>query len=372
MKTRVGLVLALSLAACTPVTPRESMSAASADLIANAEREGLTLADPAILDADMKQAMEREVGRQGTPGERMLRLRRWLHDDKNPYQHDPLLTADAPTTFHVRKGGCMSHAVLMVTLARYLGVDAYYVQATSARRFADRGDTLVAMTHMAVGYREGAQEGVIDVWIPLEDWRLVRYERIDDDLVLALYHSNLAVEDLSPAQLPQDEKELRYLAGHARTLPQVVNNLIAVLLRQKKYEEALLTARDAIDRFPRFKPLYTNGYLAAVGSGEQAYADCLLRAARALKDEDPVFVVARGVSDFENGHYDEAAAQFEKALVLQPDSVVVHAWLVRARFATGNARAASDVFARAWRLAPEDPRLVRMLLAHPELRADRR
>ncbi len=323
------------------------------------------------MDAEMRRAMDEEVGRGGSPRERIDRVRRWLHDGDHAFVHDPGLTVDARTSFRERRGGCMAHAILFVTLARYLGVEAYYMHALTARQFSERGEGLVAMTHVAIGYEDASVERVVDVWIPIDDWRLVRYERIDDTSALALYYSNLAVEEMRDGHLASAEKLLRFLSTRAKDVAETRSNLAAVLVRQRRFADALVVVREATERFPAFKPLYTNGYLAAVGVGDDALAEQLAARGREIVDDDPIFLVARGVSDYERGRFAQAARSFERARNDKGDSVVIHAWLVRAYVAAGDPRSGARAFERAWSLAPNDPRLARLAEEHPELKPPR-
>ena len=268
------------------------------------------------------------------------RLRRWLHDGDRAFVHDPSLTVDARTSFRERRGGCMAHAILFVTLARHLGVEVYYVHALTARDFAERGEGLVAMTHVAIGYEDASVDRVVDIWIPVDDWRLVLHERIDDTSALALYFSNLAVEEMRNGHLAAAERLLRFLSSRAKDVAETRSNLAAVLVRRKRFAEALVVVREAVQQFPSFKPLYTNGYPAAVGAGDEAQAEELAARGREIIDDDPIFLVARGVSDYERGRFAQAARSFERARSDKSDSVVIHAWLVCAYVAPGDARTA--------------------------------
>jgi tetratricopeptide (TPR) repeat protein len=365
----LALLVMASATACVPQQPRTPLTPDAVALLVDARRSGVALNDPSTMDGAMAQAMDEEVGRGGSEKERIDRLRRWLHDGDKAFVHDPTLTVDARTAFRNRRGGCMAHAVLFVTLARYLGVEAYYVHALTAREFADRGEGLVAMTHVAIGYVDASVDRVVDVWMPVDDWRLVRYERIDDASALALYYSNLAVEAMRAGRLTEAEKLLRFLSKHAKEVPEIRSNLAAVLVRQKRFADALLVVHVAIERFPQFKPLYTNGFLAAVGAGDEKLAEELAAKARELVEVDPIFLVARGVSDYERGRFEQAAKSFERARSDKSDSVVIHAWLVRAYVAAGDARSGVAAFERAWKVAPNDPRLARLAEEHPELRS---
>ncbi|MDB4946475.1 MAG: hypothetical protein JWP97_6009 [Labilithrix sp.] len=360
----------LAAAGCVAQPARTPLMPDAVAMLVDAERAHLSFEDPSGMDEPMRRAMDEEVGRGGSQHERIERLRLWLHAGARPFVHDPTLTTDARTAFRDRRGGCMTHAVLFVTLARYLGVEAYYVHALSAREFADRGDGMVAMTHVAIGYNDASVDRVVDVWVPVDDWRLVRYEAIDDASALALYGSNLAVEELRAGRLAKAETLLRFLAKHARTVAEVQSNLAAVLVRARRYGDALTVVREGIARFPQFKPLYTNGYLAAVGDHDEALADELAARGRAIVDDDPIFLVARGVNDYERGRYAQAARSFERARNDKGDSVVIQAWLVRAYLAAGDAPRGVAALERAWRSAPNDPRLRRLLEEHPELQAD--
>ena len=363
-----ALALLVSLAtACAPQPPRSPFAPDAVALLVDANRGGIRLEDPSRMDESMRRAMDDEVGRGGSQKERIERLRLYLHAGDNAFVHDPTLTVDTRTAFRDRRGGCMAHAILFVTLARYLGVEAYYVHALTAREFADRGEGLVAMTHVAVGYDDASVDRVVDVWLPIDDWRLVRYERIDDASALALYYSNLAVEDLRTGRLARAEELLRFLDQHAKNVAEVRSNLAAVLIRQRRFPEALAVVREAIARFPGFKPLYTNGYLAALGAGDEPLAEDLAARGREILDDDPIFLVARGVSDYERGRYAQAAQSFERARSDKSDSIVIHTWLVRAYVAAGDSRSGAAAFHRAWQVAPNDPRLARLAEEHPEL-----
>jgi tetratricopeptide (TPR) repeat protein len=360
-------VLLLVGSGCMMQPSRNPLGPDAVALLVDAQHEDVVLPDPSLMDASMRSAMDVHVGRSGTPTERVDRLRRWLHGGDSPFVHDPRLTVDARTAFRLRRGGCMTHAILFVTLARYLGVEAYYVHARAPHEFADSGEELVAFTHIAVAYDDGSETRVVDVWMPVDDWRVVRYDRVDDASALALYYSNKAVEDLTGAHLAAAALTLRFLSEHARDVPEVWSNFIAVLTRQKRFAEALDVVGQAVARFPRFKPIYTNAFLAAVGAFDDALALRFAATARTLDEEDPAFLVARGVTDYERGRFVEAARSFERARQDKGDSVVIHTWLVRAYVAAGDARSGVSAYERARKAAPNDPRLARLASEFPEL-----
>lgn len=97
-----------SASACAPQQPRTPLTSDAVALLVDAQRGGIPIHDPSVTDADMRRAMDDEVGRRGSPRERIERLRRWLHDGDRAFVHDPSLTVDARTSFRERRGGCMA------------------------------------------------------------------------------------------------------------------------------------------------------------------------------------------------------------------------------------------------------------------------
>lgn len=335
--------------------------------LAEAEREGIAIEDPTRLDEAMDREVNAAIGGHGVPTERMTRLYHWLHGGERAFVHQPGVTSSAGAAFRSHRGDCMTHALLFVTLARALGVEAYYVRALTARQFADREDGVVAMTHVAVGFDDGGESHVVDVWTPVDGWGLARYERIDDTSALALYASNRAVADLHGPKLATATRTLAFLARRAPDVPEVHTNLVALLLRERRNEEALAVAQAALVRFPRFKPLYTNAWVAAMEAGQPETANAIEARGRALRDADPVFLFAHGVTDFGRGNYGDAARTFERALAQADDSIVIRAWLVRACIAAGDRTRGAEVFGHAWARAPNDARLKKLLAEHAEL-----
>jgi len=74
---------------------------------------------------------------------------------------------------------------------------------------------------------------------------------------------------------------LTYLVEKTPGLPEVHNNLAAVLMRDGKSREAMAVLQPALRRFPDFVPLYVNGSLAAQRLGDEALSLELAEKARA-------------------------------------------------------------------------------------------
>ncbi|MBT8131395.1 MAG: hypothetical protein KJO35_03940, partial [Gammaproteobacteria bacterium] len=67
------------------------------------------------------------------------------------YEDEPTLTAGE--TFQRRSGNCISHANMVIALARRAGLDAYYQEIAIPPEWASRQDTLLIRRHINVVLR---------------------------------------------------------------------------------------------------------------------------------------------------------------------------------------------------------------------------
>ena len=364
----VVLVVVTALASgCSPMLPATALDPEGVAMLAKARATGIASADPFALDDASKRTLENQVGRFGSAQERIERLLRWIQRGDEGFVHDAERTVDAQTAFASRRGGCVSHSLLVVSAARFLGVDAFMLHARSAPQYLERSDALLALTHVAVGWQDATVTQLVDVWIPHDQWRLVEYERLDDRAALALYYGNLAVADLRAGRLDEAESTLRFLVREAPDVAEVRANLVATLLRRHDYVAALGEAREGVAHFPRFSAFYTNGYLAAMACDDDVAARDFATRGNDLAQVDPIFLYVRGVRELRDGNGAGAARAFEGALAINADSVLLRAWLVRARLSAGDEAGAAVTFAEARKLAPDDMRLRELADRYPTL-----
>jgi tetratricopeptide (TPR) repeat protein len=109
----------------------------------------------------------------------------------------------------------------------------------------------------------------------------------------------------------------------------------------------------AIRLFPSFKPLYTNGILAARGTGRPTLAAELDRRGAALDHVAPFFSFARALRLYHEDAYQAAAIELERAHAVRPDSPVILAWLTRAYLLSGQREQGVQTFERAQQLSPQ-------------------
>lgn len=350
---RIAL-LSLLLAGCVGFRARSDGRRLDA-LIASAGAQGLSLPDPLVLPPSVQEQVLRQVSREGTELDRIRRLHRWLRDQTGlGFRYDAVHTRTAAEAWDARNGDCLSYAHLFNALSRFLGVPANYVRYREATTYEERNGQFVVVSHVASLYNDYRVTVLVDLTGDAPSSRVSDYELLGDDEAAALHYSNLAMEQLAAGDTATPEKLLRLLVVKTPSLPEIHNNLGAVLLRQGKSAEALAVLRAGIAKFPDFVPLYVNGSLAARGVGDDALSDAYAEQARSSWT-DPFLPFVRGTWLLDRGHPAEAVKLLRRAVSLKPSSAMFRVWLAKALRAAGETAEAAEEEREAERLRPHEP-----------------
>jgi tetratricopeptide (TPR) repeat protein len=223
-------------------------------------------------------------------------------------------------------------------------------------------------SHVAVGYGSGPSAVVVDFTKSTTDWKLAIYRAVDDATAAALYFNNIAVDAMMNGRLDEAERMLRFLIEKQPEVEETYNNLGVVLNRKAKYNEALLVLQTGMKAFPAYKPLYTNGLVAARGAKRADLEKDFEQRGHEIEDRNPYFLFARGMSFYQSGELDRAAEELGRAARMKPDSAVIFAWLARAYLTAGRIDEGRDAAGEVRRLAPDSSVLRDLEAEFPALR----
>jgi len=270
MRLCLGAAVLWTLAGCATtaaVTSKPSGPTWLQDGIAR----GLPMEDPLQFSSFAKATIALRASQGPSERSRIQGLVRYLVDkDGLSFRYVHTRTLNAEAAFEAAEGDCMSYAMLYVAAARSMGLEVHFVRITTLPVSWEEGGRFFTASHIAVahGMDTGADAIVVDFSAThTTEWRFSLYTAIDDDTAFVLFHSNKAVELLLHDKPVEAEHLLNYLLANAPVVPEVYNNLGIALMREHRPEEAAELYGEAIERFPRFVPLYSNALAAAAASG---------------------------------------------------------------------------------------------------------
>lgn len=372
----IALAALLGLtAACapTPIAPPSKTAAApspkdTASLLQAARSRGLRVEDPLTIEPSALKDAADAVGRFGDPFERLRRLVNYLNDTRTlGFQYAPNLSLTASQAFRVRKGDCIAYTNLFIAISRYLGLPTYYVHVSEVLSHYEHRGLFFTSSHVAVGYGTGPSAVVIDFTKSTSDWKLAIYRAVDDATAAALYYNNLAVDAMMSGRLDDAEKMLRFLIEQKPEVEETYNNLGVLLNRRARYQEALSVLQRGMKAFPAYKPLYTNGLVAARGAKRSDLEKNFEQRGHEIEDRNPYFLFARGMSLFHQGDLIAAAEELERAAGLKPDSAAIFAWLARVWLTAGRVEEGREAADEVRKLAPGSPLLRELEAEFPDL-----
>lgn len=102
-----------------------------------------------------------------------------------------------------------------------------------------------------------------------------------------------------------------------------------LLNRDHRHAEALTFLEAGMERFPTYEPFFTNALTSARGAGRPDLVRDLQKKGKSAAQADPFFLFAKGLSFYQDAHFDLAASELSRAHDAKPDSPVILAWLTR-------------------------------------------
>lgn len=313
------------------------VKAGPSQVLAGVHAEGLTLQDPLVISAETQREVAKKMESFTTSHELLRALRDHLYSSaERPFEYAPHVTLTAEAAYRERRGDCLAFSMLFAALARSLGIDVYFVHVREVESYYERGGELYVSSHVAVGYGVGPNARIFDFQKELTDWKLSIYHSIDDDAARALFYNNIAVDWMHAQRWDDARRLFRVLVARAPAVAEPLNNYGVLLTRRGDHEEAVRLLTTGIERFPGYKPLYTNAIFAADAAGRRDVVARLEAEVDRLSREDPIYLFGRGMRFLSRGAYAAAVKELSRANDVMPESAVVLAGLGRAYIGLGD------------------------------------
>lgn len=265
----------------------------------------------------------------------------------------PIVTLPAREALARREGNCLTIAAVFVGLARGVGLDAYYIDASKRLAEVDtEEEVIVNMGHITAAVDTDRGTLAMDF-----GWDLPRgnhYRRLDDDEAVAHFYNNRGYERLDDAMRGDTPLDWSAAARDFTTAVQVRpdfargwNNLGIAHARQGELAVARHDYDRAIELDRRFVAPRMNIGVLALRSGRFDEALTAFDAAAQIEPRNASAQFHRGVALLRMDRRAEAIGALTRAVALEPGFTRAQHLLERAQSEVGTDGAAPSDGARA-------------------------
>ncbi len=280
---------------------------------------------PYELDPSLVETARAAIRGHSTEHERALALARSL---SNPrwfgLSYEWATSGSAAETIERGYGNCLALSSVYIGLARGLGLDAYYIDASRKLERHQDGDVVVSAGHIGVAVRTDAGSTLVDFSGEIRGF--ARFRRIDDIEALAHMYNNRGYEVIYRATSrgePVPWKDARGLFSLATQVQpdfaRAWNNLGIAHGRLGSKEEAERTYRAALARDPRLSAAHLNLGNLHLAAGDLEAALISLEAAAQIDKRNPFVHYLKGVALLRSGALADAEKSLSRSLRLKRD-----------------------------------------------------
>ena len=314
--------------------------------------------EPWHVTPEMRAWLHREVNRVGTADQRMRRILRAL--ERKGLTYDDTATGTASDVFRTERFNCLGLAHIVVGLGRELGVPAYYVEAVNPDIYGQRGDLVLAASHVVAGWGPPAGIKMVEYGVQQGESRTRPVGRIEDHSAAGLHYANRGAEMLVAGQPQLAVDWLHEALRYDPTSTAAWVNLGVASRRLGDHQRAEESYLQALAIDPTNRSAMRN--LAALEklSGNTIGAHTMLQKLAKVRHRNPFTYVALGELHLRNGQLGDAAPFFRRATRLGRHSAGVLAARGSWHLALGEVEAAERWLARAMAVDPHDDRVERL------------
>lgn len=345
--------LLLCAAACASA-PR------GAELVVSELRDrGLSasLAEPLVIDAEMRDWVRHRIGYVGPQHERVRQL---LHEILTrqgvPFRYVRGSTTSARDAWSTGAANCLTFSHLFVGLAREIGLGVYYLRVRDLATFDRQEGLIVASEHVTAAYGPGAQRLVLEFSDrPVKQYTEV--EPISDLTALALHYSNQGAELIRSDNVREARERLDLAVKIDPDLGDAWLNLGVARRRLGDLEGAESAYRRALEVTPEMVSAFHNlaALLETLGRRDEASELVVLAAGAGTRN--PWTLLALGDLALRNDRLPEAERFYRRARQLDPKNPETWAALGDVAIATDDVSAARRYLRRATALDAANPRV---------------
>jgi Flp pilus assembly protein TadD len=301
------------------ITPRSNEMLAGALLT-------LLLASPVATDAllppnpmemspEMKQFVSTRIDARLSPMQRLQSLVSTIFQNKElNFAYSPV-SRSARETFEQHNGNCLSFTLLFISMARYVNLDARFCEVRISPAFSRNGDFVVLNQHLRPVVFVSGQIFAVDIFPQIVPMGL-EGQVVSDERGIAHFYSNKGVDELATGNYGLAEDYFNRSLATDPTMAGALINLGTSRSRQGMLDEAERYYRKALDLNPKSQAAMNNLASICMVSGRTQEALRLKKKIQRFLEQNPYYHFNLGLQADQQGNYEEAIAQYRRAIKL--------------------------------------------------------
>ena len=344
MKAFVAAVGVLLLAACatTPDVPRDTRYFRDSRFAAASQP--IRVDDVFALSGEMSKYLDQEiVPRAKLRGRQRALVDALYTNGELKLEYDSGQTRNASEAFAARSGNCLSLVIMTAAFAKALDLPVEYQKVFVDDAWARSGDIYLAIGHvnLTLGHRKtdeaayasrlgkkpAESEGMMIDFLPPEDMRRVQTRPLTEEIVVAMYMNNRAVELLARGKTDDAYWYAREAVAQAPSFLIAYNTLGAVYRKHGDLADAEAVLRFVLSREPTNTQAMANLVIVLAESGKLDESEQLASRLAKLEPEPPFAFFNRGMAALRAGDLIAAKTSFEREIARTSDYHEFHFWL---------------------------------------------
>jgi Flp pilus assembly protein TadD len=258
-------------------------------------------------------------------------------------EYDAMITRNAAEAFAARAGNCLSLVLMTAAFARELGLQVDYQRVITDETWSRSGNLHVLSGHVNLtlgrrlvdaGARDDASRLTVD-FLPPEQIRGLRTQRIAEDTVVAMYLNNRAAETLVQGRLDDAYWWAREAVLRSPAFMSAYNTLGVIYQRHGNLAQAVQAFNHVLGHEPDNTRAMSNLAQALTQANRVDEARTVMRRLAELEPHPPFHFFQLGQSALSQGDFKAARDLFAKEVARADYLPELHFWLGVASFQLG-------------------------------------
>ncbi|AWF80041.1 hypothetical protein BTJ40_03970 [Microbulbifer sp. A4B17] len=266
------------------------------------------------------------------------------------FEYDANSTLSAREAFYQQRGNCLTFTLMMVAMARELGVEAFFNEVDVPPVWSqEEAETFVIYRHVNMVSEHPSGQRIIDLNLEVYD-PIYQQRTLDDITAFALYYSNRGVEFLREGD---EEQAFLYLRKALQLRPErsdFWSNMGAFYSRfdhlyeaEQSYLQSLVLQEDNLVASSNLEWLYR-------GTGRDELASVYAGRVKFHRERNPYYLYYQARESYENKNYLDAEKRLRRAIKANDDDHRFHFLLGLTQYNLGDLLASRNSFERAFSL----------------------